>query len=59
MSRSVSDAAAGSSQIASTVEGVSHAAGVTTSGVAGTTRSARELAELAGQMSALVSRFRY
>jgi hypothetical protein len=38
---------------------VAHAADVTTAGVTGTTRSARELSDLAGQMTALVSRFRY
>jgi methyl-accepting chemotaxis protein len=59
MSRSVADAATGSGDIASTVDSVAHAAEVTTTSVTGTTRSAAELAELAKQMNALVSRFRY
>jgi methyl-accepting chemotaxis protein len=58
MSRSVSHAAAGSSEIADTVGGVATATEVTQEGVAGTVQAVQELARMASDMHAVVSRFR-
>ena len=58
MTRSVSEAAAGSTQIAQNIVGVAQAASTTTDGVAQSQRAASELAEMSTELSALVGRFR-
>ncbi len=58
MSRSVAEAAQGSTEIAANIVGVAQATATTTSGVADSTRAATELAALSGELTTLVSTFR-
>ncbi len=58
MSRSVAEAAHGSTEIAANIVGVAQATATTTSGVADSTRAATELAALSGELTTLVSTFR-
>jgi methyl-accepting chemotaxis protein len=58
MNRSVTEAATGSSDIAASITGVATAAATTTEGVAQTRRAAGDLARMAGELQALVQRFR-
>jgi methyl-accepting chemotaxis protein len=57
ISRSVSDAAIGSGEIASNVDGVAVAAQSTSEGAASAQRSADELAKLAGDLQELIAAF--
>jgi methyl-accepting chemotaxis protein len=57
MTRSVSEAAAGSAEIAATIVGVAEAAGTTTTGVRESQRAVGELAQLSAELSSLVGRF--
>jgi len=57
MSRSVAEAAMGSSEIAANITGVAQAAQQTTSGVADSQRAASELSVMSGELALLVSRF--
>ncbi|MBG0826102.1 methyl-accepting chemotaxis protein [Planomonospora sp. ID91781] len=59
MSRSVADAAAGSSGIAANIDGVADATDMASQGVASTTEAVSELAGMAARMRTLVSRFTY
>ncbi len=59
MSRSVTEAASGSGQIAANIDAVSAAAEATTAAVSQTRSSAAELAELAAQLRGQVAAFRY
>jgi methyl-accepting chemotaxis protein len=59
MSRSVQDVATRGHAISESVDGVAAAAGSTADGAAATQSSVRELRELAGQLSSVVSAFRY
>ena len=59
MNRSVTEAATGSSQIASNITGVATAAAMTTEGVSQTRTAAEELARMSGALQAAVQRFRY
>ncbi len=57
--RSVAEAAAGSGEIARNIAAVAEAAKGTTEGAANTQKASAELARLAAELQALVSRFRY
>jgi methyl-accepting chemotaxis protein len=59
MNRTLSEAASGAGDIAATIGGVSDAARRTTDSVGETRHAADELAVTAGQLQAVVSRFRY
>jgi methyl-accepting chemotaxis protein len=59
MNRTLSDAATGAGDIASTSSGMSAATQRTTDTVSATRQAAAELATTAGQLQSLVSRFRY
>jgi methyl-accepting chemotaxis protein len=59
MSRSVADAAAGSSDIAANIDGVADATDMAGQGVASTAEAVSELAGMASRMRTLVSRFTY
>ncbi|MFC4062660.1 hypothetical protein ACFOWE_30555 [Planomonospora corallina] len=59
MSRSVADAATGSSDIAEHINGVAGATDMASQGVASTTEAVAELAGMAARMRTLVSRFTY
>ncbi|WP_449064820.1 methyl-accepting chemotaxis protein [Planomonospora algeriensis] len=59
MSRSVADAATGSSDIAANIDGVADATDMASQGVASTTEAVSELAGMAARMRTLVSRFTY
>ncbi|GAB2569634.1 hypothetical protein Aab01nite_07230 [Paractinoplanes abujensis] len=59
MNRTLSEAAAGAGDIAATIGGVSEATQRTTASVGETRHAADDLATTAGQLQALVSRFRY
>jgi methyl-accepting chemotaxis protein len=59
MSRSVSDAAAGSGQIAENIGGVADVARSTTEAVGESLQAAGELADASAQLQSLVSRFRF
>ena len=58
MSRSVAEAATGSTEIAQNIIGVAQAATTTTDGVAESQRSASELAGMSSRLTELVGRFR-
>jgi methyl-accepting chemotaxis protein len=58
MSRSVAEAATGSTQIAANITGVAQAAASTTDGVGESQRAAVELARMSGELTELVGRFR-
>jgi methyl-accepting chemotaxis protein len=58
MSRSVSEAATGTNEIAHSITGVASAAGATSDGVAQTQEATAELARMSQQLSAIVSGFR-
>jgi methyl-accepting chemotaxis protein len=57
MSRSVAEAATGSSEIAANISGVASAAGTTQAGVTDNQRAALELAELSRELNELVGQF--
>jgi methyl-accepting chemotaxis protein len=57
MNRNVSDAATGSTEIASNISGVAAAAAVTTQGVTDSQRSVDELSRMSAQLQTLVGRF--
>ncbi|WP_432545642.1 methyl-accepting chemotaxis protein [Kineococcus sp. SYSU DK004] len=57
MSRSVTEAADGSGQIADNIQGVAQAARTTSAGVAGTRQAVQDLVRTSGELRALVSRF--
>ncbi len=57
MSRSVAEAATGSTQIAANITGVAQAAAETTDGVGESQRAAAELARMSGELTQLVERF--
>jgi methyl-accepting chemotaxis protein len=59
MSRSVQQAASGSTEIASTIGAVAHATESTTQGVAETREAAGQLAAMSAELQAVVGRFRY
>ncbi|GAA1640230.1 methyl-accepting chemotaxis protein [Actinoplanes couchii] len=59
MNRTLTDAAGSAGDIANTITGVSAATGRTTSSANETRKAAQELTSTAGQLQALVSRFRY
>jgi methyl-accepting chemotaxis protein len=59
MSRTVGDVATRGHAISESVDGVAAAAGSTAEGAAATQGSAHELRELAGQLTGVVSQFRY
>jgi methyl-accepting chemotaxis protein len=59
MNRTLSDAADGAGNIASTIGGVSDATRRTTDTIGNTRQAADELAEMSRQLQGLVSRFRY
>jgi methyl-accepting chemotaxis protein len=59
MNRTLSEAATGAGDIASTIGGMSEATGRTTDSVAAARQATGELAATAGQLQTLVSRFRY
>jgi methyl-accepting chemotaxis protein len=59
MSRSASQAAVGSNEIADTVGGVAAATETTQEGVSGTVQAVQELARMAAEMQTVVSRFRH
>jgi methyl-accepting chemotaxis protein len=59
MNRSVAEAAAGSGQIAQNIDGVAAVAKATTEHVSASGEAAEELAEVAGQLQALVGGFRF
>jgi methyl-accepting chemotaxis protein len=58
ISRSVHEAAGGSSEIAGTINGVAQAAALVTSGAAGTEQTSAELARMAAQLRTTVAAFR-
>ena len=58
MSRSVAEAATGSTEIAANIVGVAAAASSTTDGVAESQRAASELAQMSADLRTLVARFR-
>ncbi|RYV52645.1 methyl-accepting chemotaxis protein [Pengzhenrongella frigida] len=58
MSRSVTEAAAGSTAIAANIVGVAHAARATTGAVEESQRAGRELARVSGELRELVGQFR-
>ena len=58
MSRSVAEAATGSTEIAANITGVAQAAASTTDGVGESQRAAVELARMSGELTELVGRFR-
>ena len=58
MSRSVAEAATGSTEIAMNITGVAQAAASTTEGVGESQRAATELARMSGELTELVGRFR-
>ncbi|MEV0901100.1 methyl-accepting chemotaxis protein [Actinoplanes sp. NPDC049802] len=58
MSRSVSDAAQGSTEIAATITGVATAAQTTTSSLAEAATTARELAGISAELEQVIGRFR-
>ncbi len=57
MTRSVSEAATGSTEIAATIIGVAQAAAATSEGVVDSRRASDELARMSGELTALVGRF--
>ncbi|GIF21526.1 methyl-accepting chemotaxis protein [Actinoplanes tereljensis] len=59
MSRSVSEAATGANEIAQKITGVAQAALDTSEGVAETQEASTELARMSGDLTSLVSRFRF
>jgi methyl-accepting chemotaxis protein len=59
MNRSVSEAAAGSGEIAANINGVATAAAMTTEGVTQTRQAAGELARMSSDLQTLVQRFQY
>ena len=59
MSRSVSQAAGGTSQIAENITGVADAAQQTSEGVSQSRAATGELTRLSTELSGLVSQFRY
>ncbi len=59
ISRNVTEAATGSSEIARNIEGVAQAAEATSRGATQSQEAAIELALMAGELQALVQRFRY
>ena len=59
MSRSVSEAASGSSDIAQNINGVAEAARLTTEGVTQSQQATAELARMSAELTRLVSTFRY
>jgi methyl-accepting chemotaxis protein len=59
MNRSVSEAAAGSNQIAANINGVATTAKTTTASVTESRHAADELAQISDQLQGLVSNFRY
>jgi methyl-accepting chemotaxis protein len=59
MNRSVTQAAAGSTEIATTIEAVAQATESTTEGVAQTREAAAQLAQMSAELQAVVGRFRY
>ena len=59
MNRSVSEAAAGSGEIARNITGVASAARQTTEGVRQSQRATAELARMSAELTSLVSTFRY
>ncbi|MCU1693819.1 MAG: Methyl-accepting chemotaxis protein [Frankiales bacterium] len=58
MSRSVAEAATGSTQIAATITGVAEAAASTTTGVGQSQRAAEQLAQMSAELNQLVATFR-
>ncbi|GAB7190496.1 hypothetical protein NUM3379_12020 [Kineococcus sp. NUM-3379] len=58
MNRNVSDAAAGSQEIAGSIEGVAAAAHVTTEGVLQAQHAAEELSRMSSELQGVVARFR-
>ncbi|GIF21611.1 methyl-accepting chemotaxis protein [Actinoplanes tereljensis] len=58
MSRSVADAAQGSTDIAGTISGVANATQATTSALAETTSTVHELAGISGELQQVIGRFR-
>ncbi|MEV4349701.1 methyl-accepting chemotaxis protein [Actinoplanes sp. NPDC049596] len=59
MNRSVSEAAAGSSEIAQNITGVAEAARLTTEGVQQSQQATNDLARMSAELTSLVSTFRY
>ena len=59
MTRSVSDAATGSADIATTIGGVADASTVTNNGLAEARRATADLAGMAADLQTLVGSFRY
>jgi methyl-accepting chemotaxis protein len=59
MNRSVTRAAQGSTEIATTIEAVAQATESTTEGIAQTREAAAQLAHMSGELQDLVGRFRY
>lgn len=59
ISRNVHEAAAGSEEIANNISGVAQAAQDTSSGISRNQAAANELADMAGELQKLVSRFKY
>jgi methyl-accepting chemotaxis protein len=59
MSRSVNEAAAGTNEIAQKITAVAQAASDTSQGVSETQQASTELARMSGDLSSLVSRFRF
>jgi methyl-accepting chemotaxis protein len=58
MSRSVSEAATGSTEIASNIVGVAQAADATSAGIGESQRAAADLAQMSAELTSLVGRFR-
>jgi methyl-accepting chemotaxis protein len=59
MNRSVSQAALGSTEIATTIDAVAHATESTTQGVAENREAAAQLAQMSAELQEVVGRFRY
>ncbi|MEV6634932.1 methyl-accepting chemotaxis protein [Actinoplanes sp. NPDC051470] len=59
MSRSVTEASAGTGDIAQNITGVAEAARLTSQGVAETQQATADLARMSGELSAVVANFRY
>jgi methyl-accepting chemotaxis protein len=59
MSRNINEAARGAGEIANNISGVAEAARNTTAGAADTQGAAKALANMASQLQAQVSRFKF
>ena len=59
MNRSVSEAATGTNEIAQNITGVAEAARITSEGVMQSQQAANEVARMSGDLTSLVTTFRY